>query len=82
MHELSYALALLETLEKSAAARGIRLVTKVNVRIGEDTFLLADSLEFAFSALAQGRELLAGARLESSFSPGREFRLISYEGEG
>jgi Zn finger protein HypA/HybF involved in hydrogenase expression len=79
MHELSYATALLESLEESAVSRGIRRVTKVRVLIGEDNFILADSLEFAFSALtAQRGELLEGARLELAHGPGREFRLTSY----
>ncbi len=72
MHEVSYALSLLELLEQSAQDRGLRRVTAVEVVMGELSGLAPEALEFAFTALAPGRgPLLAEARLVIRRRPAR-----------
>ena len=51
MHELSIAEELLEIITARASQEGIRKVEKINLRIGEFSGIMPDSLEFAFEML-------------------------------
>jgi hydrogenase nickel incorporation protein HypA/HybF len=68
MHELSIAEELLSIIRDSAAKAGIRKVAVVNLRIGELSSILPDSLEFAFQILSQGT-ITDGARLSIDHRP-------------
>jgi hydrogenase nickel incorporation protein HypA/HybF len=63
MHELSIAEELLAIIEKRASQEGIRKVERINLRIGEYSGILPESLEFAFEVLSQGK-LTEGASIE------------------
>ena len=60
MHELGIAEGILAVVDDIAAGRP---VTRVVVRVGDDQRVVADSLEFGFSLLAEGTAC-ADARLE------------------
>jgi hydrogenase nickel incorporation protein HypA/HybF len=62
MHELSIAEELLAVIRDNAEKAGIQKVLAVNLRIGEYTGILPESLEFAFQILSQGT-ITEGARL-------------------
>ena len=62
MHELSIAEELLSIIRDSAEKAGIRRVAAVNLRIGELSSILPESLEFAFQILSQGT-ITDGARV-------------------
>jgi len=63
MHELSLVEGMMDIVRESASQNNILRVTRVKMVIGELTMALPDSLQFAFSALAQD-ELFRGAELE------------------
>lgn len=63
MHELSIAEELLEIITTRASQEGIRKVEKINLRIGEFSGIMPDSLEFAFEMLSKGT-LTEGASVE------------------
>jgi len=62
MHELSIAEQLLQIIFKNAAQAGIKKVYSINLRIGEHSGIVPDSLEFAFEVLSRGK-ITEGARL-------------------
>ena len=63
MHELSIAEELLRIIEKRASEEGIGSVEKIELRIGEYSGILPDSLQFAFEVLSKGK-LTEGASVE------------------
>ncbi len=63
MHELSLVEGMMDIVRESASQNNIKRVTRVKMVIGELTMALPDSLQFAFSVLAQD-ELFRGAELE------------------
>jgi hydrogenase nickel incorporation protein HypA/HybF len=68
MHELSIAEELLSIIKDSAEKAGIKKVAAVNLRIGELTSILPESLEFAFRILSQGT-ITDGARVNIDQAP-------------
>ena len=62
MHELSLSSAIVETVERHAAGRRVKLVT---LTIGALRQVVADSLAFYFEIVARGR-LCEGATLEQN----------------
>jgi hydrogenase nickel incorporation protein HypA/HybF len=68
MHELSIAEELLGIIRDSAEKAGIRKVAAVNLKIGEFSSILPESLEFAFQILSQGT-ITDGARLSIEHAP-------------
>ena len=68
MHELSIAEELLRIIRDSAEKAGIRKVASVNLRIGEFSSILPESLEFAFLVLSRGT-ITDGARLSIDQAP-------------
>ncbi|MFF6998904.1 hydrogenase maturation nickel metallochaperone HypA [Streptomyces sp. NPDC008313] len=63
MHELSVAVAVVESVEDVARRHGAVGVESVHVRVGELSGVVADALRFSFELAAEGT-LLAGARLD------------------
>jgi hydrogenase nickel incorporation protein HypA/HybF len=68
MHELSIAEELLSIIRDNAEKAGIRKVAAVNLRIGEFSSVLPESLEFAFRILSQGT-ISDGARVNIDHTP-------------
>ena len=68
MHELSIAEELLSIIKDSAEKAGIKKVAAVNLRIGEFSSILPESLEFAFQILSQGT-ITDGARINIDHAP-------------
>jgi hydrogenase nickel incorporation protein HypA/HybF len=62
MHELSIAEELLSIIRDSAEKAGIKRVAAVNLRVGELSSILPESLEFAFRILSRGT-ITDGARV-------------------
>jgi len=62
MHELSIAEQLLKIIFKNAEQAGVKKVYHVNIRIGEHSGIVTDSLEFAFDVLSRGK-ITEGAEL-------------------
>ena len=55
MHELSIAEELLDIIEREAESAGIKKVHKINLKIGEMSGIVVDSLLFAFEVLSKNR---------------------------
>lgn len=55
MHELSIAEELLNIIEREAESAGIKKVNKINLRVGEMSGIVVDSLLFAFEVLSKNR---------------------------
>ena len=68
MHELSVAEELLSIIRDSAEKAGVKKVAAVNLRIGELSSILPESLEFAFQILSQGT-ITDGARINIDHAP-------------
>jgi hydrogenase nickel incorporation protein HypA/HybF len=68
MHELSVAEELLSIIRDNAEKAGIRKVEAVNLRIGEFSSIVPESLEFAFQVLSQGT-ITDGARINIDHAP-------------
>lgn len=62
MHELSIAEELLRIIDAEARKAEIRKVYRIDLRIGEFSGVVPDSLEFAFEVLSRGR-VTEGARI-------------------
>jgi hydrogenase nickel incorporation protein HypA/HybF len=67
MHELSLSGAIVNTVEKHAAGRPVRVVS---MRIGALRQVVPDTLEFYFGFVSNGT-VCAGARLEQELIPAR-----------
>jgi hydrogenase nickel incorporation protein HypA/HybF len=67
MHELSLSGAIVNTVEKHAAGRPVRVVS---MRIGALRQVVPDTLEFYFGFVAKGT-VCEGARLEQELIPAR-----------
>ena len=65
VHELAVGQAILDTVERRAAGREVRLVT---VRIGQLRQVVPDALQFAWEMLTDG-SALAGCRLDIDHVP-------------
>ena len=80
MHEVSIIQSLMDQVERFAAEYSMTKVTRVVVRIGDQTGVCKESLQFAFSAISQGT-LVEGAEFVIERTPGRELDLQTIEGE-
>lgn len=80
MHEVSIIQSLLDQVERFGAEYAMNRVTRVVVRIGEETCVCEDSLQFAFVAISRGT-LVEGAELVIERTPGRALDLQTIEGE-
>ncbi len=68
MHELSIATSLIEVACESAELDGANKVTKLSLRIGDLSGVVADALHFSFSLAAEGT-LCEGAELDIEHVP-------------
>ncbi|MEK7818290.1 MAG: hydrogenase maturation nickel metallochaperone HypA [Bacteroidota bacterium] len=57
MHELSIAQSIVETVKQNVPKEQLTNVLFVNVKVGEISGVIADSLEFSFSAIIAESEL-------------------------
>jgi len=70
MHEVSIAMGLIKMLEDETKKHGAARVTQVNVRIGELSACVPDSLQFAFEASTEGT-VAQGAELNIEVVPAK-----------
>ena len=75
MHELAYAQGILDVALEVAEGRPVR---RVQVRLGDEHAIVADSLQFCFSLAAQDT-LAADAQLEVMSLPGDTFLVDAVE---
>ncbi|UGQ11502.1 hydrogenase maturation nickel metallochaperone HypA [Yinghuangia sp. ASG 101] len=68
MHELSIAMAIVDSVDELAAERGHATVEEVRLRLGRLAGVHADALDFAFSVAREGTAL-ANARLAVEHVP-------------
>lgn len=68
MHELSIATAVVDEVEKAAAAHGIDAVATVTLEVGRLAGVVASALELGFEVAAAGT-VVEGARLEIDLRP-------------
>ena len=54
MHEMGIAAAIVEVVQRYVPEERARLVRRVHVRLGEETPVLPDSLDFCFRAIVLG----------------------------
>ena len=80
MHEVSIIQSLMDQVERFAAEYSMIKVTRVVVRIGDQTGVCKESLQFAFVAISQGT-LVEGAEFVIEQTAGRELDLQTIEGE-
>ena len=80
MHEVSIIQSLMDQVERFGAEYSMIRVTRVVVRIGDQTGVCKESLQFAFSAISQGT-LVEGAEFVIEQTAGRELDLQTIEGE-
>ena len=80
MHEVSIIQSLMDQVERFAAEYSMIKVTRVVVRIGDQTGVCKESLQFAFAAISQGT-LVEGAEFVIEQTAGRELDLQTIEGE-
>ena len=70
MHEVGIAQGVMKIIEDETAKHGITKVSKVHVRIGELSNLVADALSFAFETITPGT-VAEGAELEIEIVPAK-----------
>ncbi len=70
MHELAAAMSIVETALRALQGHSVKRVSRVNVEIGEFTFLVHDQLRFNFEIASQ-KTILEGAELCITHVPGR-----------
>ena len=81
MHELSAALSIVETALQAAREHNVKRVTRVNVEVGEFTFLVPEQLKFNFEIASQ-KTILEGAELNITMVKGRlHCNECGFEGE-
>ena len=80
MHEVSIIQSLMDQVERFGSEYSMTKVTRVVVRIGDQTGVCKESLQFAFSAISQGT-LVEGAEFVIEHTSGRELDLQTIEGE-
>ena len=80
MHEVSIIQSLMDQVERFGSEYSMTKVTRVVVRIGDQTGVCKESLQFAFSAISLGT-LVEGAEFVIERTPGRELDLQTIEGE-
>ena len=80
MHEVSIIQSLMDQVERFGSEYSMTKVTRVVVRIGDQTGVCKESLRFAFAAISQGT-LVEGAEFVIERTPGRELDLKTIEGE-
>ena len=71
MHELAIAQSIVEVVEQRAGECQAARVKCVRLQVGEASGIVADSLQFSFTMLADLSPLLAGARLAIASTPHR-----------
>lgn len=64
MHELSIAMAVLETVAAAAARAGASRVLSIRLRVGELTTVDPAALQFAYAAATGDHPLFAGSQLQ------------------
>ncbi len=64
MHEVHLVRAIIETVEREAAARGARRVKRVKLRFNALTSHSAKHVQFSFDVVKKDRPLVKDARLE------------------
>ena len=80
MHEVSIIQSLMDQVERYAAEYAMTKVSRVVIRVGDQTGVCKASLLFAFSAISQGT-LVEGADFVIEHTHGRELDLQTIEGE-
>ncbi len=80
MHEYSAACSIVDAALQAAKNHSIKKITKVNVEVGEFTFLIPEQLEFNFEIASQ-KTMLEGAKLNITLIPG-QIRCIDCGFEG
>jgi hydrogenase nickel incorporation protein HypA/HybF len=63
MHEISLVQAMLQQLADLAAANKATRVTKITMKIGQQSGVVADSFRFGFEVLSGNDDLVRGAEL-------------------
>lgn len=80
MHELRLVKALVEDLIQRGEDEGMRRISKVYLRVGGLAEIDVPTLYRLFAEYARGT-MLENAELSVEESPGREFRLLGFEGD-
>ena len=78
MHELSIAQSIVEIVQQHLPSGQIQGVKSVKMKVGHQTGIVPDSLEFCFGAIAEGT-VVQGARLEIENVLGDELRVVEIE---
>lgn len=71
LHEVSFVAAMLDMVRRDAQRRGFRSVTGIRLRVGPLSCLCPESVQFAFSSLKAGDEILRDCRLEIARVPAK-----------
>jgi len=80
MHELSIAQGIVETVRRHLHAGEIHEVKAVRLRLGDQTAIAPESLQFCFDLACEGT-ILRGARLEIENVPGDALQVVEVEVE-
>ncbi|WP_438314319.1 hydrogenase/urease maturation nickel metallochaperone HypA [Candidatus Caldatribacterium sp. SIUC1] len=80
MHELRLVREVFEDLLRRGEAEGLQRITRVHLRMGGFTEIDPEVLRYLFAEESRGT-ILEGAELVIEYSPLRELRLLSFEGE-
>lgn len=79
MHELSIAMSLAELVEEQIAAEPEVTVTAVDIRIGTQSSVVAEALQFAWEPVSRGTRL-EGSELRIQWQPSSSaLELVSIE---
>lgn len=78
MHEMGIAAAIVEVVQRYVPESHARQVRRVQVRVGEDTPVLPESLEFCFGAMVADTPY-ASARLDIRRVAGNELTVREVE---
>uniref|UniRef100_A0A7V3YM07 Hydrogenase maturation nickel metallochaperone HypA n=1 Tax=Candidatus Caldatribacterium californiense TaxID=1454726 RepID=A0A7V3YM07_9BACT len=80
MHELRLVREVFEDLLRRGEAEGLQRITRVYLRMGDFSEIDPEILRHLFAEESRGT-ILEGAELIIEYSPLRELRLLSFEGE-
>ncbi len=80
MHELSITEELLKMIHRRAEEEGMQKISKINLKIGKYSGVLADALLFAFDVLSKDT-ISEGAHISIEESGGSELQVLSFEGD-
>lgn len=80
MHETHLISPIIKDILEHARREGVKLVSKVTLKVGMLTAVTEDSFRETFSVLARGTAL-ENAQLEIIFFPGQRVEIVSFDVE-